>query len=62
MQNPYITENSILPVNAYIYKNRANYVQGMILKNDVCYNAFTKRGWTWGGDWNTKKDYQHFEK
>jgi len=21
-----------------------------------------KRGWTWGGDWKSKKDYQHFEK
>lgn len=24
--------------------------------------AFTSRGWEWGGDWNSFKDYQHFEK
>ncbi|HAX73596.1 MAG TPA: hypothetical protein DCY20_08730, partial [Firmicutes bacterium] len=24
--------------------------------------AFVSRGWTWGGDWNSLKDYQHFEK
>lgn len=23
---------------------------------------FKKLGWTWGGDWNSLKDYQHFEK
>ncbi|MDF2803281.1 MAG: hypothetical protein K0S61_3184 [Anaerocolumna sp.] len=28
----------------------------------TCYNAFTKRGFTWGGSWKSIKDYQHFEK
>jgi hypothetical protein len=23
---------------------------------------FKKLGWTWGGDWKSTKDYQHFEK
>ncbi len=26
------------------------------------YRIFTKYGWTWGGDWSSAKDYQHFEK
>ncbi len=26
------------------------------------YRIFIKHGWTWGGDWKTEKDYQHFEK
>lgn len=26
------------------------------------YKIFKKYGWTWGGDWNSPKDYQHFEK
>ncbi|MDU6249150.1 MAG: M15 family metallopeptidase [Paeniclostridium sordellii] len=34
----------------------------MIKKGDACYEAFIKRGWTWGGDWKSLKDYQHFEK
>jgi hypothetical protein len=24
--------------------------------------SFTARGWEWGGDWRSLKDYQHFEK
>lgn len=24
--------------------------------------VFTKRGWTWGGTWQSLKDWQHFEK
>jgi hypothetical protein len=23
---------------------------------------FKAHGWTWGGDWASAKDYQHFEK
>ena len=34
----------------------------MIHKGDEAYRLFTEHGFTWGGDWNTKKDYQHFEK
>ncbi len=26
------------------------------------YRIFKKYGWTWGGDWSSAKDYQHFEK
>lgn len=31
-------------------------------KNDLCYKLFTEHGFKWGGDWNSLKDYQHFEK
>jgi D-alanyl-D-alanine carboxypeptidase len=24
--------------------------------------VFADRGWRWGGDWRTPKDYQHFER
>ncbi len=34
----------------------------MINHNDLCYKLFTQRGYTWGGDWDDPKDYQHFEK
>ena len=23
---------------------------------------FKSKGWTWGGDWTSLKDYQHFQK
>jgi D-alanyl-D-alanine carboxypeptidase len=35
---------------------------GMILRDGVVVKTFKKYGWTWGGDWKTIKDYQHFSK
>ena len=61
-QNPYIKNNDILPALSIDYKNRNTVKKGMIIKNDVCYKAFKNRGWTWGGEWKSLKDYQHFEK
>lgn len=29
--------------------------------NDLCYKLLHARGFVWGGDWRTVKDYQHFE-
>lgn len=62
IQNPYIKGETILPVEGTSYLDRENTRKGMIIKGDQCYNAFKSRGWTWGGEWNTLKDYQHFEK
>jgi hypothetical protein len=61
-QNPYINNDIVIPVGSETYKDRDNIRLGMIIRDDLCYNAFTSRGWTWGGDWNNSKDYQHFEK
>ncbi len=33
-----------------------------ITTSDTAYQLFTANGFTWGGSWNTVKDYQHFEK
>ena len=32
-----------------------------IVRGDLCYRLFTARGFVWGGNWRTVKDYQHFE-
>ena len=61
VQNPYIKNNVIEPKNSIDYLDRKSIRKGMIVKGDVCYNAFKKRGWTWGGEWKSLKDYQHFE-
>lgn len=62
LQNPYVYKNSVLPEASKTFLDREYYQQGMILKDDICYTAFTSRGWSWGGDWQSLKDYQHFEK
>jgi hypothetical protein len=62
IQNPYVYKNKVSPVEGSKYVDRSEISKGMILKDDACYEAFTSRGWTWGGDWKYEKDYQHFEK
>ena len=32
----------------------------MVHPDDVVVRAFARIGWTWGGDWDTLKDYMHF--
>lgn len=62
VQNPYIKGEIVLPKEGNTYLDRSHVRKGMIIKGDVCYNAFKSRGWTWGGEWKSLKDYQHFEK
>ena len=61
VQNPYVKNDIVLPEIGLDYLDRTNFRKGMIVKEDVCYNAFKQRGWIWGGEWNSLKDYQHFE-
>ncbi len=62
VQNPYINEELILPIKGKSHVDRELYSKGMVLEDGPVYKAFTKRGWRWGGQWETLKDYQHFEK
>lgn len=60
--NPWVTSSGrVYPVEGTVYADRSKAVQGMIKKGDACYVAFTSRGFTWGGEWHSSKDYQHFE-
>lgn len=61
VQNPYVKKNTILPESGKEFLDRTDIRKGMIIEGDACYNAFKHRGWTWGGDWENLKDYQHFE-
>jgi peptidoglycan L-alanyl-D-glutamate endopeptidase CwlK len=56
--NPYLKGALILPPNAVYDCSRP----GTLCANDLAVEAFTTRGWTWGGDWTHLKDWQHFEK
>lgn len=66
LYNPYVSTKDgrqyILPVNGKKYIDRDLECEYYIEKGDVCYNAFISRGFTWGGNWGSVKDYQHFEK
>lgn len=51
----------VMPEDAVAYVDRTQDFQYKIDHDDLCYKLFTEHGFTWGGDWNTTKDYQHFE-
>jgi hypothetical protein len=56
--NPYIKNGSSLPTNCVYDTTKA----GTLSASSQLVNEFKQRGWQWGGDWKTLKDYQHFEK
>jgi hypothetical protein len=67
--NPYIVygkgENGgdyISPTGSEYYADRSKNFAYKIDENDLCYRLFKEHGFTWGGDWNSTKDYQHFQK
>lgn len=64
--NPYVTypkgQIRISPQGSEPYADRSQDFPYKIDKNDLCYRLFTEHGFTWGGNWKTLKDYQHFQK
>lgn len=66
LYNPYIHnlngKQVVTPVEGALYEDRTLECPYYIREGDVCYQAFIKRGFTWGGEWKNNKDYQHFQK
>ncbi|MCL2235690.1 MAG: M15 family metallopeptidase [Defluviitaleaceae bacterium] len=62
VQNPYIRGETILPAAGAMYLDRGDVRLGMIVPGDGVYNAFVSRGWIWGGNWASPRDYHHFER
>ena len=66
LYNPYVKtvdgKRSIEPANAADYVDRSADFPHKIDHEDLCYQLFTEHGFSWGGDWQHSKDYQHFEK
>ena len=66
LYNPYVRtkdgETLVSPENAVPYADRSMDFPYKIDENDLCCQLFVKYGFTWGGNWNSVKDYQHFEK
>lgn len=69
IQNPYISKSGKI-----FHKNSSQHIKrehidllnsqdkARLLKNDKAVKIFKKYGFIWGGDWNSIKDYQHFDK
>lgn len=67
LYNPYVKRlrngsTSISPKAGRAYANRSKTFKHKIDHNDLVYKLFKQHGFTWGGDWKSVKDYQHFEK
>ena len=65
LYNPYTKivdgERIIEPVTAEPYLDRDADFPYKIEKGDLCYKLFIEAGFEWGGEWEDRKDYQHFE-
>lgn len=63
--NPCVKTNSgetlVQPENGAAYVDRSQEFSYKIDETDLCYRLFKEHGFAWGGDWNSLKDYQHFE-
>jgi hypothetical protein len=62
LTNPYVKGNKVLPPEGRKYVDRTKEFPGSILKNGFVVREFERAGWTWGGNWPDRQDYQHFEK
>ncbi|WP_457606781.1 M15 family metallopeptidase [Nitratifractor sp.] len=67
LENPYISRSRRIAHKASLpYRKRVGgsspQRKAVILPNSPVVRSFKSRGWRWGGDWHTIKDYQHFDK
>jgi len=58
VQNPYSKGKLVLPPNG-TYNTET---PGTLTTESPIVKRFLALGWIWGGNWETLKDYQHFEK
>lgn len=56
--NPYIKNGIVLPHGAKYDPS----VAGTFTADHPIVQTFLHLGWTWGGNWTSPRDYQHFEK
>lgn len=65
--NPYVTYEEdggekVSPAAAFDYADRSMNFPYKIDEDDLCCKLFKQHGFIWGGNWNSLKDYQHFQK
>ncbi|MCR8745040.1 M15 family metallopeptidase [Romboutsia lituseburensis] len=49
LQNPHVIGETVNPKEGRSFADRSIIQKGMIVEGDDLYNAFVKRGWSWGG-------------
>lgn len=59
VENPYVKGSTVLPEAGRAFVERKP-APGVIVAGDAVVQAFADQGFSWGGDWNSLKDYQHF--
>ncbi len=57
MQNPYMQRDGIIVPHGAKY----DLMQKGTVTSEIA-EVFKSYSWQWGGDWNDRKDWQHFEK
>ena len=67
LYNPYVKLNKqggmkVSPESGRRYVDRSSDFPYRITRDDLVCRLFRARGFVWGGDWRSLKDYQHFEK
>jgi LysM repeat protein len=59
LQNPMVRGTLIDPPAGALWLGRSRYKIGMVHAAGAA-RAFTRNGFSWGGRWNTLRDYMHF--
>lgn len=57
-QNPAVYKSGRVSPKGATYDTKS---KGTLTSTHTITNLLKKRGWRWGGDWNSLKDYQHFD-
>ena len=66
LYNPYVKQEgdgqvTVSPPEGAAYADRGGDFPYKIEGDGLCCQLFGEYGFTWGGSWNSVKDYQHFE-
>ncbi len=62
LENPYVGgDGSVLPPAGAPFAARPDR-PGVLHDGDAAVAAFAAIGWSWGGDWRSPRDFQHFSR
>lgn len=61
LYNPFVKGTHFEPKAAEAYLDRTKDVPYYMDEDDLAVKLFKEKGFTWGGDYKSLKDYQHFE-